>query len=91
MVELIRAIDIRLLRDHHPDVLQRSRTPHFHAEHQGLQGKFDFNGELLVGAIDSRTALRLIREWAALHRGELEENWRLAKLRQPLRQIAPLE
>jgi len=65
--------------------------PHFHAEHQGLQGKFDFNGELLIGAIDSRTALRLIREWTALHRGELEENWRLAKLRQPLRQIPPLE
>ena len=65
--------------------------PHFHAEHQGLQAKFDFNGEMLVGAIDSHTALRLIREWATLHRGELEENWRLAKIRQPLRQIAPLE
>jgi hypothetical protein len=65
--------------------------PHFHAEHQGLQGKFDFNGHMLVGAIDSRTARRLIREWATLHRNELEENWRLAKLRQPLRQIAPLE
>jgi hypothetical protein len=65
--------------------------PHFHAEHQGLQAKFDFNGEMLVGAIDSRTALRLIREWATLHRGELEENWRLAKIRQALRQIAPLE
>jgi hypothetical protein len=65
--------------------------PHFHAEHQGLQGKFDFEGEMLVGAIDSRTALRLIREWAALRRGELEENWRLAKIRHPLRHIAPLE
>ncbi len=46
---------------------------------------------LLIGAIESRTALRLIREWTALHRGELDENWRLAKLRQPLRQIPPLE
>jgi hypothetical protein len=46
---------------------------------------------MLMGAIDSRTALRLIREWATLHRGELDENWRLAKMRQPLRQIAPLE
>ena len=93
MVKSNGAVDIGLLRDHHPDVLQRSRTtpPHFHAEHQGLQGKFDFNGEMLVGAIDSRTALRLIREWATLHRGELEDNWRLAKIRQPLRQVAPLE
>ena len=65
--------------------------PHCHAEHQGLQGKFDFSDEMLGGAIESRTALRLIREWAALHRCELEENWRVAKARQPLRQIAPLE
>jgi len=65
--------------------------PHFHAEHQGLQGKFEFSGEMIVGAIESRTALRLIREWASLHRSELEQNWRLAKAGQPLQQIAPLE
>lgn len=65
--------------------------PHFHAEHQGLQGKFDFSGEMVVGAIESRTALRLIKEWAPLHRSELEQNWSLAKAGQPLRQIAPLE
>lgn len=65
--------------------------PHFHAEHQGLQGKFDFGGQMLVGAIESRTALRLIKEWASLHRSELEQNWRLAKAGQPLRQVAPLE
>ncbi len=70
-------------RDHEP--------PHFHAEHQGIQGKFDFSGNMIAGAIESRTALRLIREWAALHRGELEQNWRLAKGGQPLRQVAPLE
>ncbi len=65
--------------------------PHFHAEHQGIQGKFDFSGEMVAGAIESRTALRLIREWASLHRSELDQNWRLAKAGQPLRQIAPLE
>ena len=65
--------------------------PHFHAEHQGLQGKFDFDGYILVGAIESRTALRLIREWALLHRSELEQNWRLMKTGQALRHIAPLE
>jgi len=65
--------------------------PHFHAEHQGLQGKFEFSGEMIVGAIESRTAFRLIREWASLHRSELEQNWRLAKAGQPLQQIAPLE
>lgn len=53
--------------------------PRFHAEHQGLQGKFDFSGDMVVGAIESRTALRLIREWAMLHRSELEQNWHLMK------------
>lgn len=65
--------------------------PHFHAEHQGRQGKFDFSGDMMVGAIESSTARRLIREWALLHRRELEENWHLAKAHQSLRQIAPLE
>ena len=65
--------------------------PHFHAEHQGLQGEFDFDGYILVGAIESRTALRLIRESALLHRIELEQNWRLMKTGQALRHIAPLE
>jgi len=65
--------------------------PHFHAEHQGLQGKFDMNGEMIVGAIESRTALRLIREWASLHRDELEENWRLMKAGKPLRHVEPLQ
>jgi len=45
---------------------------HFHAEHQGQQGTFDFSGEMTVGNIQSRTALRLIREWAVLHQAELQ-------------------
>ena len=76
-----------------PSGFSRGSAPRF-GEDQRVRpcgGGGDFNGEVLAGAIDSRTALRLIREWVALHRGELEENWRLAKIRQPLRQIAPLE
>jgi hypothetical protein len=34
---------------------------HFHAEYQGQQGKFGFDGVMTVGNIRSRTALRLIR------------------------------
>jgi hypothetical protein len=37
-------------------------VPHFHAEHQGQQATFTFNGEVLAGSITSRTALRLIKE-----------------------------
>ena len=64
---------------------------HFHAEHQGQQGKFDFSGEMLVGNLQSRTALRLIREWAVLHQSELQANWEQMKAGQPLNGIAPLE
>ena len=35
---------------------------HFHAEHQSQQAKFDFSGKLLAGSIQSKTALRLIRQ-----------------------------
>ncbi|HZD10432.1 MAG TPA: DUF4160 domain-containing protein [Candidatus Binatia bacterium] len=30
--------------------------PHFHAEHQGQQATFTFDGEILAGSIQSRTA-----------------------------------
>jgi len=36
--------------------------PHFHAEYQGTEGIFNFDGEMLKGNITSTTALRLIRE-----------------------------
>ena len=65
--------------------------PHFHAEHQGQQAKVAFDGELLVGNLQSATARRLIREWASLHRHELEANWENMKAGRPLERIAPLQ
>src|SRR3990172_1880755 len=64
---------------------------HFHAEYQGQRGKFDLNGEMTVGNIHSLTALRLIREWAKLHRREIQANWEKMKAGKPLEHIAPLE
>jgi hypothetical protein len=73
-------------------MFHREHEPaHFHAEHQGQHGKFDFAGTMTAGNITSKTALRLIREWAALHRPELEANWAKMKAQQPLDRIAPLE
>ena len=54
-------------REHEP--------PHFHAEYQGQQAKFDLRGKMIVGNIRSKTAVGLIEQWAALHTGELESNW----------------
>ena len=65
--------------------------PHFHAEHQGQQAKFDFNGRILAGNIRSRTARNLIRRWAILHRAKLEANWEKTKTGRALDSIEPLE
>jgi len=65
--------------------------PHFHAEHQGQEAVFGFDGALLEGELSSSRARRLIKEWTALHRSELELNWRRAKKLRPLVHIAPLE
>ena len=66
-------------------------VPHFHAEYQGQMATFTFDGQLLAGSIESRTALRLIQEWATLHSAELEANWVSAKAGKPLERISPLE
>ncbi len=65
--------------------------PHFHAEYQGQRGKFDLDGGMIVGNLHSRTARRLIGEWASLHRREIEANWQKMREGRPLEGIAPLE
>jgi hypothetical protein len=70
-------------RDHAP--------PHFHArygEHDAEIGIED--SRVMEGALPPR-ALRLVVEWAALHRDELRENWASAREERPLKPIAPLE
>lgn len=64
---------------------------HFHAEHQGQQAKFDFGGKMVAGNVRSKTALRLIRQWAVVHRAELAANWANMKAGKPLDTIPPLE
>jgi hypothetical protein len=64
--------------------------PHFHAEHAGERATFAFDGVLIAGEIVSRRAVRRIRNWAQLHRGQLEANWAKMKAGQPLETIAPL-
>jgi len=84
VISLFFGIVVRMFyREHDP--------PHFHAEYQNQQGKFDFGGEMIAGNIQSRTARRLILEWAALHRRELEANWTKMKGGHPLDRIEPLQ
>ena len=65
-------------------------VPHFHArlaEHDASIAIEDLS--VLEGSLPPR-ALRLVREWAALHRVELEQNWRRARAEDPLSEIDPL-
>jgi Domain of unknown function (DUF4160) len=69
-------------RDHNP--------PHFHAAYGEHSAKVEIaTGEAFEGELPRR-ARRLVGEWAALHRSELEENWKLARARQALAKIDPL-
>jgi hypothetical protein len=63
---------------------------HFHA----VYGEYEISVEVESGKIHGQfpaRALRLVLEWANLHKEELIENWQLARQGQPLRRIAPLE
>jgi hypothetical protein len=62
---------------------------HFHALYEGSEAIFQIDGELIKGRISQRAA-RLIKEWASLHRVELDENWHRACHDLPLNWIEPL-
>lgn len=65
-------------------------VPHFHALYAGEDAAIAIASlEILAGRLPDR-ALKLVREWADLHRPELERNWRLARDGRPLERIAPL-
>lgn len=65
-------------------------VPHFHA----VYGEHEVSVEIESGTVHGEfppRALRLVLEWAELHKAELLENWQLARQGQALRRIAPLE
>lgn len=69
-------------RDHPP--------PHFHVRYGEHRARVAIpSGEVIDGELPQRAA-GLVREWAALHREELEENWRRARAMEPLAPIEPL-
>ncbi|MGL4973965.1 MAG: DUF4160 domain-containing protein [Bosea sp. (in: a-proteobacteria)] len=66
--------------DHNP--------PHFHARYGNTKAIFCIaDGERLAGELPL-TAGRLVQEWAAMRRPELEENWQRAIKFQTLLKIA---
>lgn len=71
-------------KDHNP--------PHFHAKYGEYMGIMDINkGELIEGELPRR-ALRLVQEWAELHKAELLLNWETAQSDNPeFKRIEPLD
>ena len=69
----------------------------FHSEHavahfHAVYGAHEISVERESGTIEfPARALRLVLEWANLHKQELIENWELARQGQPLKRVAPLE
>ncbi len=63
---------------------------HFHAVYGEHEALITLDGKVYAGDLPHR-ALSLVREWLALHRDELAEDWMLALAKKPLKSIDPLE
>jgi hypothetical protein len=64
--------------------------PHFHARYGRERALVAVESlQVLRGDLSPR-ALGLVMEWAALHREELLEDWKLARAQAPLKSIEPL-
>ena len=64
--------------------------PHFHALYGEYEASIAIASlEVLHGDLPSR-AMRLVKRWASLHRGELHRDWNLAEQGEVLESIAPL-
>jgi hypothetical protein len=70
-------------RDHAP--------PHFHAIYAEHEAEIEIATTTILDGGLPRNAWRLVKDWAAMHRSELESNWNLASLGKPLSPIEPLE
>jgi len=77
-------IIIRMFFDEH-------NPPHIHVEHQGNRAVFDLSGNITRGVLQSRTAIKLVREWIDLHVAELLEDWCLAQAGKEIKKINPLD
>jgi hypothetical protein len=83
VISIFFGIIIRMFYDDH-------NPPHIHVEYQGRKALVDFRGNILKGDLQSRTALKLVREWIDLRHAELLEDWQLAKQGKEIKTIDPL-
>jgi len=67
--------------DHNP--------PHLHAEYQGQEAVFTFDGNLHRGSLP-RKQLRIVQAWIEINQDDLKANWKLAVNNEQTFQIKPL-
>ena len=65
--------------------------PHFHAIYAEHEAEIDIVTAQITEGNLPRRARSLVREWAEMHRGELQRDWDLAREDQPLNPIDPLD
>ena len=68
-------------REHNP--------PHLHAEYQGNNAVFNFDGEITEGTMPNKQK-KLIVAWIEIHKDELIANWQLIQNKEDYFKIDPL-
>ena len=85
MPELSRFYGLRITMNYADHV-----PPHFHATYGDEEAQVEIASGDIVGGSLPRRAAALVKEWAELHRSELEENWRRREQSLSLNKIEPL-
>jgi hypothetical protein len=65
-------------------------SPHFHVRYAEYRAQINIQTFEIIEGNLPRTALSLVRQWAAEHQAELVENWALCVRMQLPKKIAPL-
>jgi Domain of unknown function (DUF4160) len=65
--------------------------PHFHVRYGRQKAIIELETLGILEGQLSRRAFGLVKEWAAMHQAELADDWDLARQREPLNKIEPLE
>lgn len=82
-ISMFYGILIRMYYDDHT-------PPHLHAIYGEETASYDFNGELLNGALPNKQH-KLVVAWIEIHKEELQANWKLAQDGEQFFKIEPLK
>ena len=82
-ISMFFGIVIRMFADDH-------NPPHFHASYQDSTATFTLEGDLIEGEMPLKQQ-KLISAWAQIHFEELCANWELAKQKETIFSIKPLQ